>query len=63
VSDAPDVEPLDFAECARVWRRKAEEHWRRSRRLDELAVAARRRAEAAEEMARYYDGLVADQRA
>lgn len=63
MSDAPEVEPLDFTECARAWRRKAERLHKLSRIHDERAVQCRRAADEAEEMARYYDGLVADQRA
>jgi hypothetical protein len=58
VTGSPEVEPLDFAECAQVWRRKAEQHWKRSKEFDAQAVEERRLAERADANAAMFERLV-----
>lgn len=56
-----EPEPLDFRDAAARWRKKAEQHWKQSKKYDELAVEARRKAESADRNAALFDRLAAEQ--
>jgi hypothetical protein len=57
-----EAEQLDFREAAGRWRKRAEQRWRESKRYDELAVEARRKAQSADRNAAMFQELVAQQR-
>jgi hypothetical protein len=62
VRDAPDVEPLDYAEAAQRWRKRAEVLFEVHRVLDDLAVRYRNAAHGCDEAAATCDDLAAQQR-
>jgi hypothetical protein len=49
-------EPLDLPEAAQRWRKRAEDLHRLSQRHERLAHELRRRADHAEQMAKFFDG-------